>query len=930
METNTNTSTLSFSKGMTTVPSGLLSEDSELVESRNFIYRNGEMKPIQKPVKIGAVSADQEIKFIHKTAGYENVITYDGSSSVYWYKKENGTIGSCEGSFNVGTVYDINAVGNTLVVATEKGLHYLLFKSGKYKDLGTELPIPEFHPWFTISNKLMQGRSPATLYGCTSCAKTKYGYYVDEDGKPYVVEGHTKPDEVGSAAGIVNTLSDYYKISLPYDDDQEYIDKVKTFHESLQGHVAEAINIAKENNKFVGSFFIRFALKLFDGSYARISNPIACYPIIRRGGIIRGLYWNTLDDYQWDYIVKSGRHDYWGTFMYQIYYGDLGYIARINNISDWTDIVKELVVFASDDVLPFDVEQYYELVDAPDMYGRLRYDNYGNAAYNSEDVKFIPCGGVVDNSLDPPDSATDEKISAANTLIAPSEYKTDSQIRDELITKSQFYKLFSIKATDSEKLNWNSHSASEIMPSKVVANLTNQEQLPKDDYYGWCSMAAKSLYSYNSRLNVFDMERSPWKGFNFFTAETYSQYKSLYKFYVHISSNTIDTWVESDSGKMADDAAHGWFYYPDPNASEVLVYKKDAQQGFLVQLTTHPYLNGSYCFIDLPGVSSFTNVLGDVTLPTIDTSAREILDSQIFTSVVNNPFVFEASGDNTVGTGSILGIVANVEPISQGQFGQYPLFVFTTDGIYAMAVSSEGLYSSIYPMSREVCDNADSITQTDRLAFFTSKKGLMAVSGGTVYPMSELMVGRSPRNFSSLDVSFIKFLSKCKIAYDYRGGLLWIFSEKDGEKLQWQYVFNMTDKTFATVDYGLLCKAIINDYPDNLIQVSNGDVYSLTSKPEINEDENVYEGYFTTRPLKLGSSLLIKSIRKIKHFIDTDEGKLDLEVWGSNNTRNWQKLTSLLGKPWTFFTLKYTLKNFKAYDSFSGTIVETQNRRNAK
>ena len=52
MEKNLDRKTLSFSKGMTNIPSDLLSDDSELLESIGFIYRDGEMKPIQNPQKI--------------------------------------------------------------------------------------------------------------------------------------------------------------------------------------------------------------------------------------------------------------------------------------------------------------------------------------------------------------------------------------------------------------------------------------------------------------------------------------------------------------------------------------------------------------------------------------------------------------------------------------------------------------------------------------------------------------------------------------------------------------------------------------------------------------------------------------------------------------------------------------------------------------
>ena len=53
MERNTERKVLSFGKGMTNVPSDLMSEDNELEVCDGFIYRDGELKPVQKPVKIG-------------------------------------------------------------------------------------------------------------------------------------------------------------------------------------------------------------------------------------------------------------------------------------------------------------------------------------------------------------------------------------------------------------------------------------------------------------------------------------------------------------------------------------------------------------------------------------------------------------------------------------------------------------------------------------------------------------------------------------------------------------------------------------------------------------------------------------------------------------------------------------------------------------
>ena len=126
---------LSFNKGITTSPSDLLSDDTELSASRDLIFRNGEMQPLRHAKQFA--QTNNRLLYIHKGADYTNAITYDGST-LYCGTLSNDSISEDKGSFSVGIVNDISSVGNTLVVATNNGLHYILFKEGKYIDLGTE------------------------------------------------------------------------------------------------------------------------------------------------------------------------------------------------------------------------------------------------------------------------------------------------------------------------------------------------------------------------------------------------------------------------------------------------------------------------------------------------------------------------------------------------------------------------------------------------------------------------------------------------------------------------------------------------------------------------------------------------------------------------------------------------------------------------
>lgn len=888
MERNLDRKTLSFSKGMTNVPSDLLSDDSELLESDGFIYKDGEMKAVQNPVQIGTIP--YKIMYVHKMADYENIIAYDGESKIYWYTRKNGDIevppSDIKSTFDVGCVTDIKSVGNTLTIATTEGVYYLLYKGGKYKDLGRELPVPD------IKIEL----SPLTAINEDSELLIKYEGFVrrkelkvryDSNWNVIGLETlryiYNNGDSAYEAPGYDTSKQAHEENYLAYgvtiDDDNN-----KTlFQNAVIGNMSAVINKAKEKNLFCFPFFARYALRMFDGTYIRISNPIICYPCVSAN-----MFSKIREKQAW--FVLYGR--------------SLLSSIDIPNKEDWNDIIKGVTFFATKEVIPFKLDGKWRFGNLDEVYKTTYHDCI--SADNYDASKY----GRQSSDLDEP-----------SMRLLPESTKTQSEILDELVNNSVFYKVADID-TQSELIDGQYHNVK--IKDGILSTLETQEQLSKDDYYGWAHYIFNKLFNYNGRLNTIGAKREPFEGFTQFCPKSQGyDVTGNYIYYVHILSNNMSRWAVSKEGNAPKCSANGWFFYPDPNACEVIIYDPKNKKGIKKTLKQHPRLNGAFAEGLIENNTSWEEI---VELPEIS-GEIESLDSQIFTSVVNNPFVFEASGDNTVGTGKILGIVANTEAVSQGQFGQYPLMVFTDEGIYGLSVNSEGLYSASYPISREVCLENSPLVPTDRLVFFASKKGLMAASGGSVGCMSELMRGRVPRNFAELgEGKFLNFLKDCLIAYDYRDSLLRIFCKgKD-----YQYIYNMVDKTFSMVSSGIIAQAVVNDYPDNLIQDTSGNVYSLTGKPDINDDEEKYSGHITTRPLKLGGSMTLKSLRAIKNLVDTDDGKINTEIWGSNDCKHWCKLVSLGGKPWKYFTFKYTLKDFKAVDSFAGSVVEVQSRREDK
>lgn len=909
---------ISFPKGLTTSPSNLLSDDTDLVESVNMLFRAGEMHPIQAPVKIGAF-VGEELCFIHKINNKVYYFTSDGQHLYIYDSKsanKDGVFTKPLFTKEAAQLGTIQAVGSTIILILDGCIEYLRYENGKYLDLG-ELPKPSvsFCLETAKSYKSDERYVPPSLSDYIKSFKCEARYSSDRNlsGIEVVEPGtlHTTYKKIESNNQPVDTSKTLTYIG--YDVIQF---KQNEFNDAVQGNFAHRIADVKKNRAFAFPFFVRFALRLYDGTYARISNPVLCCPSIHYNGALLPYDFH---DHSYDYSDFCTTSNTSGWFDPLLSEAALYFKCSIPNIDKWKDIIKDFVVFATDEVLPFAIDGGWEFCTPYSlMTDFVALDFIKDKYFCSKKAWTYKSyeANVGDDQEQP--ILTTRTNGPLTSVIVAKKRKSEEEIKKELLKKSVFYKLFELKAT-SPLLDGNTYySSQELIEEGVVETLTEQQQLGVDDYYGWTTFDPESIYTYNSRVNLINVRRIPFSGFSQFVAfkPEYSSAQS-FDFYTRIQSSSMEACVKS-TVRTIPEALRMWFSYPDPNAKEVIIVNNKSNV-LSLSLQLHPRLNAAYFMGNWPPSSKPEFTAGGK--PTLSYSS-ELLTSQIFTSVVNNPFVFQASGDNTVGTGSILGIAANTEPISQGQFGQYPLLVFTTEGIYGMSVNSEGLYSASYPMSREVCNNSASITPTGSLVFFTSAKGLMAVSGGNVSCVSTQLQGRNPSpQFLTLgDGNFIKFLSGSFLAYDYRGSLLHILNPKQ----KYEYVYSIPDGTFAKAELSDRVLTTANAYPDSLIQLVNGTVLSLNSKPDINDDTTLYNGTFTTRPLKLGSSLQLKTIHQILHLFDTANGKIALRIYGSNDCRNWCELHSLHGKPWKYYTLSYRLSNMLATDAFAGTVVDFQ------
>lgn len=339
-----------------------------------------------------------------------------------------------------------------------------------------------------------------------------------------------------------------------------------------------------------------------------------------------------------------------------------------------------------------------------------------------------------------------------------------SGLDDRLKDKNIFYKL---KEIDIDEHTW-------VGCSESRENLEQHERLTSTYLTTYNNIPA-ATFVYNSRLFIANIIRKPICDFyNFRPKDDTETHK--YSFFVRIKVD--DRRIVYRYDVRTNQPQGAYFFYPDNRAEHVIIFKDDNIKILDVDLEQHETLNGVfYLGSNLTGEPTGTEASSEG----IETDVSEYLPGQVMTTEVNNPFVFPAKGYFSV-DGTILAMTTITNAISQGQFGQYPVIVFASKGISACYIGSEGWVTSTSPLSREVCSDPNSVTQTDKAIFFVSQKGLMRISESGVEHVSEQLIDGMPTNGL--------------IAYDYRDSLLWIINGMEA------LIYSLLSGTFSS--YSLL------------------------------------------------------------------------------------------------------------------------------
>lgn len=966
--------------GLSANPSDHEAPDGDLTTALNLVPEDGQIKPIFQPKDICGIPDTHKVLYIHTTTAFSHIILQKKSNhSILWVDMQN--IPSTVAASNMtsitatpGDVLKISSIGNTLVIISNSGLHYILWNNDRYTYLGTKPPLVPIS-FGTSETKTDEdyGRL-ASSYGST--------YY----NTPYVAWRQypqnilpTGMYEFGPAPAY-----DYIRFKNEYQDD---------ITQCVWALINTTNSEIREQGHFYAPFFVRYCYRLYDGSMIMQSAPIFM-PVSMSGafrvelangftrgdGQIRVLSYNSnLGDSFHDnmYFVEANNSRYYEkdvskrlTFKYRPANVALTYKcdeATLTELcSTWSDIVKSIDIFISAPIIREDSDKKITTARANTFAFHYENNNTTTEVY----ATFHDDTGTDQYPVEYP-------VCPAN-VVCDIPMLTDDEYLEKIKSVDNFYLVHSFDLSEPNNISTGSFAELPIGTS-ILDTLTEREAMDSDfksnntllptfDISGQC---ISTIFSYNNRLNIAGVREQLFNGFGIenLVPKTNTGDINIHSIIVHLDTDYGDKTVVHQYETPV--STKGLFvknlplFYPDNRAVRMeIIYDNpsgrtpDTIYKTILMMSQCPMINGAFTKGGIITSLLYTldseeydeneesPSMGDAIVP---------IENKIYTSEINNPFYLPIT--NTIGTGSIIGISTAAKALSQGQFGQFPLYAFCTDGVWALEVSTTGTYIARQPITRDVCINPDSITQIDNAVLFASNRGIMHISGSKAICITDVIATEYPFNVltklshasdlhSMLDHNadtclptqpFLGFLSGCRMVYDYVNQHIIIYNPLLDEHSHrhertvgglydpvtdtytpvhtevyytytytphytYAYVFSLKSKLWGMM-YSNLASSL-NSYPDALAMSQDNHLVSFSDT-----DQDICKGLLITRPLKLGDGDTLKSIHTLLQRGNFQRGDVNTVLYGSRDLVNWHIIASsvnheirnLRGTPYKYF-----------------------------
>lgn len=983
--------------GHSASPSDYQSPDGDMACMLNCIPERGALKPILPPETVESF-VDKKVLAIHKISDFEVYILDDAYEDIlYWRrvdKKEGGY--TLLHDFTEAGVKSVTPIGNSLVVLGGDGvIHYFLWKDSAYKYLGTQLPELEAKPY--ISSHIYDNTDIDNIYGIEFTEESPSTLLSNLNGST----GLLNPDETKSLYDAKTTSIPLYG-EVRQNVYNKVFAKLNQVERLLKrkGYFTAPFFVRFAYRLYDGSHAMHTIPMLMVPTTwgapltsVRVASTgrVDFNPLVSASKLTAEIAtpanfsdWSDVITHI-DVFVTPQAINYTDSAEALVSLSQLPFAKYNNETQEWSfdsagapqimdndrrwrsiidiftaDALNDFTLLSTKTVKDgviygFDTQGYksgFLAVDVSVGDGRLTLSSgLSLELLDNPPALPLPEGGqykvyffygnsmVIYNGPETTVRAYGTNKSTSAFTDTTHHYielrRTDGKDFADVITDySNFYKVSEIDV----KLHPDGFSGTLPLKKDVLINLVTHETLP-DTGQGRSLNIISHQFSYNNRLNaVVKAERLPscasltsQNPAHFIKQTTSPQYHSAY---VKVIENSQVCYYKLSDETFADSNLV-YFAYPRATATDLLLYSDSTQ--LRIPLQRHPFLNLSYAF------NMFDAVEGESTevdrIPA-DPPSAILYGNKIKTSDVNNPFIFREEYTSELPVGEISALSTAAKALSQGQFGQFPLYAFTDKGVWALEVTGTGTYSARQPITRDVVLNSESVTQIDDAVLFATERGIMLLSGSQVQCISEVLDGKAfdweqyGFAYKKIDglglptfvIPWEQYKANIQMLYDYTGQRIIVFNPGYGHA----YVFSLESKQWGIMESNI--QSTVDYYPEAYAMTSDGDLvdYSVA-------DEDFAEGYYITRPLKLDAPDVHKTITGIIQRGQFKKGHVNTMLYGSRDLDKWYPvygsadhiLRGMRGTPYKYFRIA-SIFHLERDESITGCSVDYEPRLNNK
>ena len=665
-------------RGISRTPSDRMTEDGGCAESLNVSLDHSELAPSFIPEDVTKSlglpdDLQAEKVFVHKTANYENFITIkDGILKAF--NKDSSLIST----FPIkGKVNDVVSLGNTLLVLTDVSTNYVLFEGGQYVNLGTDIPFPKLH----VQANGAGGQKSVTI----------------------------DLDEIGVPGMYRSFSSDLYGTYL--NNGQNSDENVKKILSVIGNQKAVIAGELGRQGLFWGPVYVMYGITLYNGTVITTVPEL----LLRKDIALPRVWGLTLES---KFEMNGLNKEFIGDIEAKIEAPAFSLNVSCEedyDIADWKDLIHSVDVYVT---LPIDTAPDYRRIEVTDV------------------------------------SDTDSTTSSTQTRTASVNWGILEE-RAQILGTGNFYRIKSYELLQDDEngvvskfsFKWNSSDFD--MTGEALS--TSPYQLPSSDvdhiYVDALSVVAKSGILFNEHVlltSAANLITYRGQAATATASNNMVRYTARLKFTlsdggvvysdpdIQLPSSGILTFANTKAVSVEMAIVRKRQIYTDQDGTD---YDIETTYSYLaLPMKPHLSMPCSYAYLGIGesfeeyafeknGVLTIEELQDKIDFNT-DAPHSLSLENKVLVSSASNPFVYPETKRVTFQS-KVLGVAIATTTLSQGQFGQFPLAVFTEDGLWMARVNDEGAIVGTSPKTRDVCVNPKSITAINDAIVFVTAQGVM-------------------------------------------------------------------------------------------------------------------------------------------------------------------------------------------------------------